>query len=84
MLGLLPEGPAVRFIHPNDLPISVELKVFLQLWDETYQITFDHTNPSNSGFASPVLEAMHHERGKELAARLQQELGDDYLVEYKV
>jgi hypothetical protein len=67
----------------QDLPISDELKSALNSWDEEYQSTFDSAYPPDSGFASIDLERAHVERGRELAERLQAELGDGYLVEYK-
>lgn len=65
------------------LPISEELKCAIRLWDEEYQATFNTDYPPDSGFSSTASEQAHQIRGKELARRLQNELGDKYFVDFK-
>lgn len=68
----------------EDLSISDELKNKLRAWDDEYQNTLDLGYPPDSSFPTTELAVQHAQRGRELAERLQEELGDDYLVEYKI
>lgn len=67
----------------NKLPISSDLKAEIAAWDEEYQMTFNSSYPPDSAFKSPEIEKAHVKKGDELARRLQIELGDRYIVEYK-
>lgn len=78
-----PDPEKMGHVDVEDLPISSELQFALREWDEEYQSTFNIDYPPDSGFASPTDEQAYIKRGKDLAERLQLELGDGYLVQYK-
>lgn len=67
----------------RNLPISTALQSELLVWDEEYQNTFDSEYPPDSDFKSSDLRDAHNERGMELSAKLQDELGTEYEVEFK-
>lgn len=78
-----PDSQYMGHVDVNDLPISHDLKEKIQEWNDEYQATFDTDYPPDSAFKSPQLETAHIEKGSELVKRLQMELGDRYIVEYK-
>lgn len=67
----------------NELDISADLKADIQAWDDEYQDTLDHSDPLSSGFSSEELKNDHGQRGAQLSVRLQEELGNEYQVEFK-
>lgn len=67
----------------KSLPISTALQEDLLAWDEQYQNTFDSEYPPDSDFESSDLRDAHNKQGIELSARLQDELGTEYEVEFK-
>ena len=69
-------------IDVDELPISQELKAQINLWDNEYQATFNSDYPPKSGFSSNEVVIRHIVEGKRLAQKLQQELENDYIVEY--
>lgn len=66
----------------TSLPLSADLQNQFLEWDEEYQDTFNQSDPLASCFASQQAEKDHALRGRNLAQRLQDELGDDYEVDY--
>lgn len=79
-----PDLDSMGHVDMENLPISSDLKIELALWNDEFQKTFDSCYPPDSSFPTPELAETHAGRGRELAKRLQEELGDDYLVEYKI
>ncbi|MDA8481434.1 hypothetical protein NNO07_00015 [Pseudomonas resinovorans] len=77
-----PEPDAMGHIDVDDLPLSQELKAEITAWDSEYQATLNSDYPPDSGFGSPEMELRHIARGKQLAKKLQKELGGAYTVEY--
>ncbi|WP_200627102.1 hypothetical protein [Pseudomonas sp. LAM2023] len=77
-----PEPDAMGHIDVDDVPISQELRAEISAWDSEYQATFNSDYPPDSGFSSPEAELRHIAEGKQLAQKLQQELGGGYTVEY--
>lgn len=71
---------AVGNIDPDDLPISPQLRHKLLEWARLYDETLKEDYPPDSGFKSPALELAFKQSGRELARRLQEELGPEYLV----
>ena len=67
----------------NDLLLSEELKSKLRDWDDEYQNNFDQNDPLGSDFPSSEAADLHAQTGMELAQLLQEELGGEYVVEYK-
>lgn len=80
---MMRDSGGFRYLDAKDLNVSSKLKEELQDWNDQYQNTLDHDDPMGSGFSEPQLEKAHVERGAELAKRLQEELGDGCLVDYK-
>lgn len=78
-----PDVDHMGHIDEKELPISEALKADLLNWDVEYQDTFDASYPPDSGFQTPELAEAHQKKGAELARRLQAELGEGFLVEYK-
>lgn len=62
-------------IDPGSLPISSELRRDLVAWAHTYDDTLKVNDPAASGFPTDFAEAEFKQRGRELAERLQAELG---------
>ncbi|MBH3414532.1 hypothetical protein [Pseudomonas putida] len=77
-----PEPDAMGHIDIDDVPISQELRAEISAWDSEYQATFNSDYPPGSGFSSPEAELRHIAEGKQLAQKLQQELGGGHTVEY--
>jgi len=69
-------------IDVDTLPISQELKAGINLWNDEYQATFKSDYPPKSGFSSIKAALRHMAEGERLAQKLQQELENDYIVEY--
>jgi len=78
-----PDPEKMGHVDLKDLPISENLRVSIVNWNHEYQDTFNSEYPPDSGFATPESEHLHDKKGAVLAKRLQAELGDAYLVEYK-
>jgi hypothetical protein len=68
-------------IRPGDLSISDALARGLREWAEEYDATFDQAFGS-SGFGSEAHAVTFVEKGRDLVARLQAELGESWHVEY--
>ena len=71
-----------RNLNPEDLPISTSLKQDLKKWAETFDAILDWDDPASAGFKSDREEQEFEEKGLELWQRLENEIGDEYIVEY--
>jgi hypothetical protein len=71
-------------IDPNTLPISEELKQRLTEWAHIFDETLDIENPINSGFKSAEAEADFKAYGMQLAKQLQNDLGPEFFVSFKI
>ncbi len=70
-------------VDPETLGLTSRLCDDLALWAEAFDGTANEDDPSKSGFASATDEQDFHERGRLLAARLQDELVKVALVRYQ-
>jgi len=52
-------------------------------WSDRYDATLNQDYPPDSGFATPADEAQFVADGEALTARLRDELGADWQVEYE-
>ncbi len=77
-----PDPERMGHVDIDELPISLALKSQILAWDCEYQETFNEDYPPDSGFSSPEAERKHVAEGARIAKSLQQELGEDYTVEY--
>jgi hypothetical protein len=78
---LLDEVPAQN-LSARELNASAGLTADLEAWANTYDETLDRDDPMSSGFAT---EQEHKEwvaSGRELASRLQKELGEGFRIIY--
>ncbi len=80
---IVDNGSDFTYVEVADLDISDELVKEIQVWDKEYQGTFNAEYPPDSCFDTPQLRLRHEQKGLELAKKLQNELGDSYVVEYK-
>jgi len=78
--AMAPDEP--RNIDPAELPISESLRESLYAWAQTYDATLNEDYPPDSGFPSEDAEQEFDRQGRELRARLQEELGDQATVRY--
>ena len=69
-------------LNPEDLPISTSLKQDLKKWAETFDAILDWDDPASAGFKSDREEQEFEEKGLELWQRLENEIGDEYIIEY--
>jgi len=76
-------GVDVGDIDPASLPISEELQSDLNAWARAFDAILDMDDPGNKGgFASQQARDEFVVRGEELAARLREELGAGWEIEY--
>ena len=68
-------------IEPIDIPISLQLAAEIQLWNDYYDENCDDYK-TDEGFVSTFDYKTFSERGRELAIKLKQELGELYKVVY--
>lgn len=80
---MIKDGDIFRHCDIQKLNCSDALKREIQTWDDEYQDTFNSEYPPDSCFDTLDAEKAHTERGAIIAERLQGELGDAYLVEYR-
>ncbi len=66
----------------HELNISKDLAKKIQHWDDLYQDTLDHNYPPDSDFQTEEDKRKHQVLGKELAQKLQNELGPEFNVKY--
>lgn len=71
-------------INPEELTISRQLKEGLFAWAEWYDSTLNIDDPINSGFSSPNDQRDFENEGRSLAARLREELGENYIIIIKL
>src|SRR5665647_1515482 len=76
-----PGGPGD--IDLETLPISIDLRADLLAWSDRFDATLDQDYPPDSGFATPEEEQQFVADGAALAARLVDELGTDWQVDYE-
>ncbi|UOO81474.1 hypothetical protein LVJ83_11050 [Uruburuella testudinis] len=69
-------------IELTSLPISLQLIKELEQWAACFDDILVTHAPQLSDFESPQDEDNFHQRGRELADKLQNELGADYVVRY--
>ena len=69
-------------IDVDDLPLSQGLKAEITAWDSEYQAAFNSHYPPDSGFGSSEIEVRHIAEGRQLAKKMQEELGEGYKVDY--
>ena len=69
-------------LNPEYLPISAILKQDLKKWAETFDAILDWDDPASAGFKSDREKRDFEDKGLELWQRLENELGDEYIVEY--
>jgi hypothetical protein len=77
-----PDVDEMGYVEPSDLQISPHLFAQLREWNAEFQQTFSDHYPPDSGFESEDERNRHNERGAELAALLQQELGARVRIEF--
>lgn len=76
----LEEPNEVGNIDPRELQISADLMDALNDWAARYDATLNRDDPLSSGFSSTAEEKAFVDDGRELAARLTEQLG--YKVRY--
>lgn len=69
-------------VDPGTLPISDELKTYLDAWRTRFDSNLHEDYPPDSRFASTEEKRAFDEVGAELATRLQAELGPGVAVTY--
>lgn len=69
-------------VDPASLPISAALVAALAVWAEDYDATLVRDDPAASGFTDAAAEAAFRARGEVLAARLADELGPAWTVDF--
>ena len=69
-------------VNPSDLPISPSLREDLSGWARSYDGTLNQGYPPGSGFDSREQHEEFVTVGLQLAIRLSEELGSQYLVLY--
>lgn len=83
-IWLLHTDGGVEDIGLESIPISDSLKHDIDLWDNTYQSTYDPNCPQDSGFSSEssneLLSKAFDEEGRFLFHRLKKELKGLYEV----
>lgn len=79
---LLVDGDLAN-VAPESLPISAGLARDLNRWADDLDATYDADNPLESGFRTEQEQNAFEERGRELARRLQEELGGTAEVVYR-
>jgi hypothetical protein len=68
---------------PEDLGLSTDLARELDAWAEEFDAILVRDDPARSAFSSPDAEAVFVARGRALARRVWEEIGDRYaVVEY--
>lgn len=67
-------------INPYDLDISDSLAEEFLKWAEEWDSIFNHNAPHSSAFSTKEQEIAFYSKGLELSQRLQEELGDKYLI----
>ncbi|MFL9872956.1 hypothetical protein [Paraburkholderia megapolitana] len=70
------------YVDLSDLHISLHLLTQLKDWDVEFQQTFSDDYPPDSGFKFEEDRNRHNERGTQLAALLEQELGTEVRVNF--
>jgi len=70
------------YVEPSELYISPHLLAQLEAWNVEFQQTFSDDYPPDSRFKSDDERNRHNERGAELAALLQREIGANAQVEF--
>lgn len=78
----LSEARTRRPIQTSELPISSELLTSLNSWSQDFERTFATSAAGTEGFESEEQAKQFVDRGRELARRIQNELGDRFHVEY--
>jgi hypothetical protein len=74
---------AVGPIELDDLPVSDDLRDDLEAWADRFDATLDMDDPARSvGFEPPDSPDAFIADGAALAARVQDELGTDWIVRY--
>jgi hypothetical protein len=73
---------AVLNFNPDELPLSDRLLVRLHSWEDSFDKTYNASDPSNSGFSSAVEARAFDDEGMKLFASLIDELGDSFSVRY--
>lgn len=77
-------GDSVDNVKPADLPISSELADALVHWSDKWDATYDLVNdPGNPAFPSEDAEREFWREGEYFARKLGDELGSEWVVEYK-
>lgn len=70
-------------VDPGSLGISSELAAALRDWSDKWDATYDlKDDPANPKFLSVDVERHFWREGAEMAARLRDELGPDWTIEY--
>jgi hypothetical protein len=71
-------------IDPSTLPISQHLRQEFADWAKVFDNTLNEEDPATSGFQDEHSKADFRAKGISLAARLQAELGPDFVVSVKL
>lgn len=70
-----------RYISPNDLKISDELKMAVSNWTARYDSTLDMSDPASSGFKTDEEEEDFKKEGERILQCLKNELGNEYVFD---
>ena len=70
-------------IDLNELPISKDLIIRLEDWDDAYVATLNQEDPPHSDFPTPEERKKFIEEGYTLQRLLQEALKDNFIIEYK-
>lgn len=78
--GVHPEelGP----FHPDELPLTEDLRAAIMRWAEVYDNTLDPDHPEDAGFKTSAEAKAFDEEGLRLWKELQSQLGPDWRVTY--
>ncbi len=69
-------------VDPAGLPISAELVAALAAWAAEFDATLDRDDPASSGFVDAATAAAFTAQGAALAARLADELGAEWQIDF--
>lgn len=70
-------------IDLDSLPISTDLKLYINKWANEYDKTLNLEDPRNSGFKDLEELEKFKAEGLALSERLQKELGENFIIIYK-
>ena len=74
----------INYFEPDELPLSLETIAQLSAWDVAFQATYQQDDPLASGFPDEKAEERWKKEGVKIWQQIQNELGSEYEVFYKL